>query len=269
MKSIKNFKQSISNGDELNDLLVYDSDEVNQISRQKEICKWITNRIDDIKTAAILYCQSKKYGVLPYPKSYNQCRYGDHRGSYKKAIAEKQIARGLFLLYNGKNIRLVHELHSTVDIGCFEDYETPIFHTKYKGRGRNVDIISVKRGPNEKIYLHELKKNGSDETLLRCIMEAYTYSIMMDRQKLRHDFGLTSKSKIVICPMFFRTSQPYIDFTNLHNGKYSELGNLIKLIKERDAEVDIEFAILDADTLKGIMPKDSTGKSFKTKWLNM
>ena len=76
MKSIKNFKPSISNGDELNDLLVYDSDEVNQISRQKEICKWITNRIDDIKTAAILYCQSKKYGVLPYPKSYNQCRYG-------------------------------------------------------------------------------------------------------------------------------------------------------------------------------------------------
>lgn len=61
----------------------------------------------------------------------------------------------------------------TRDIGEIMDYEVPLFNSG----NRNIDLIS-KRG--EKLYLLELKKNRSMETLLRCLLEVYTYSCFVD-----------------------------------------------------------------------------------------
>ena len=71
-----------------------------------------------------------------------------------------------------------------------------------KGVGK-VDLVSYKDGC---LYLIELKRPQSTESLLRCLLESYTYAYSINREKFISDFeGKTGNpnAKIGICPMFF------------------------------------------------------------------
>ena len=61
------------------------------------------------------------------------------------------------------------------------------------------------------LRLLELKKPDSDETMLRCVMEGFTYLETVDKQKLLMDFGLPENTKVVACPFVFvgDKSNPY------------------------------------------------------------
>ena len=63
---------------------------------------------------------------------------------------------------------------------------------KKKDRSTNygkVDLVSVSEAKKE-IYLMELKTYSSEETLLRCVCECYTYWKQIDHNKLANEIAL-------------------------------------------------------------------------------
>jgi hypothetical protein len=70
-------------------------------------------------------------------------------------------------------------------VGKVLDYQIPLKNKKTDKIGK-IDLLSH---DNHSLYILELKCPGSDETLLRCILEIYTYWKTVDQQKLITDFG--------------------------------------------------------------------------------
>ena len=73
------------------------------------------------------------------------------------------------------------------ELGVIKDYQVPLKDTlKDSGIGK-IDLISF----NEDIktlFLIELKCRGSSDTLLRALLESYTYYKIVDKTKLKNDF---------------------------------------------------------------------------------
>ena len=92
-------------------------------------------------------------------------------------------------------------------IGKIIDYQTPLKDTQ-KDKAGKIDLLSYNE--NEKILrILELKRPGSKETMLRCVLEAYTYSKVVDKAKLLKDFGLAEDTVIKACPFVFYGKEQY------------------------------------------------------------
>jgi hypothetical protein len=86
---------------------------------------------------------------------------------------EEWIAKGLY----GKTLK---------NIGKIIDFQTPLKDTSDDKVGK-IDLLSYNEEENA-VYILELKKPGSTETLLRCVLETYTYWRIVNMEKLLHDF---------------------------------------------------------------------------------
>lgn len=82
----------------------------------------------------------------------------------------------------------------------------------------------------------ELKKDSSTETLLRCILEIYTYWCQLDHEKFIKDFAETGKLEtnqgLTIIPaiLIFKGSLPYNEYEELNKGNKGNRSKLAKLI---------------------------------------
>ena len=76
----------------------------------------------------------------------------------------------------------------------------------------------------------ELKKANSDETMLRCVLEAYTYLKIVDKTKLLKDFGLPEKTIVKVCPFVFFEGEQYKE---MQEGRE----HLEELITKLDVEI--------------------------------
>ena len=122
---------------------------------------------------------------------------------------EEKIAHAMYCQYKNK----------PAVFGKILDYQVPLKKTeKDTGLGK-IDLLSAMDGEkpgSKKIYFLELKKDGSKETLLRCILESYTYSKTIDKVKLCKDFSLPyKKDEFVIAPLVhkgdgFETQLEYV-----------------------------------------------------------
>ena len=91
------------------------------------------------------------------------------------------------------------------------DYQTPL-RNKEGDSQKAIDLLSIN---NDTLYILELKKIDSPETLLRCILESFTYSKVVDDKKLIADFNLSPIiKKVVPAPLIFKAkdSQPWLDY---------------------------------------------------------
>lgn len=70
-------------------------------------------------------------------------------------------------------------------IGMIEDYQTPLKSTADDEAGK-IDLISF---DGNVMRILELKKPDSKETMLRCVLEGFTYMKTADCGKLISDFG--------------------------------------------------------------------------------
>ena len=135
---------------------------------------------------------------------------------------EEKIAHAMFCQYKDKPGLF----------GTILDYQVPLKSKKNdKGLGK-IDLLSVADGSkpgNKKIYFLELKKDNSQETLLRCILEAYTYSKIINKEKLCRDFSISKKEKdFVIAPLVYKA-----------DGFEKQLEFVKPLIKVLDISVEI------------------------------
>ena len=75
-----------------------------------------------------------------------------------------------------------------------------------------------------------MKKPDSKETMLRCVLEAYTYLKVVDKDKLLKDFELPENTKIKACPFVFYGKEQYREMQQ-------DRENLKDLIKKLEIEV--------------------------------
>ncbi len=70
-------------------------------------------------------------------------------------------------------------------IGKIIDYQTPLKSVSGDKAGK-IDLLS---DDGKQLIILELKKPDSEETMLRCVLEGYTYLKTVDKAKLLKDFG--------------------------------------------------------------------------------
>ena len=146
---------------------------------------------------------------------------------------EEKIAMKLFDL--SQNQRKVFDV-----IGKIIDYQTPLKDIQTDRAGK-IDLLAYNEN-KKTLRILELKRPDSKETMLRCVLEAYTYLKIVDRTKLLKDFGLPENTIIKACPFVFYDGEQYQEMQkNKENlGKLiKKLGIEIIYLEEKDGEYSI------------------------------
>lgn len=90
-------------------------------------------------------------------------------------------------------------------VGKMIDYQTPLKNKREDDAGK-IDLLAYD-GKIARIL--ELKKPDSEETMLRCVLEGYTYWKTVDKAKLLVDFGLPADTVIKACPFVFKDREQH------------------------------------------------------------
>ena len=147
------------------------------------VSEWLLNNID------LLY----KIQKITRSSSY---KVETHNGKYtpRPNPSEETIAMDIF---NQSSLNI---------LGKVLDYQTPL-KDKQDDKAGKIDIVSYNKDIKT-VYLLELKIEDSKETMLRCVLEIFTYLKTLDGDKFLSDFGLPKDTKIKASPLvFFNGSQ--------------------------------------------------------------
>lgn len=91
-------------------------------------------------------------------------------------------------------------------IGKIIDYQTPLKNVSKDKTGK-IDLLAY---DGKTLRILELKKPKSDETMLRCVLEGFTYmTTIKDKTKFLVDFNLPLDTEIVACPFVFYDGEQY------------------------------------------------------------
>lgn len=85
-------------------------------------------------------------------------------------------------------------------IGDIIDYQTPLKNKRSDVAGK-IDMISY---DGNILYVLELKKPDSDESMLRCVLEGFTYMQTVNKAKLLEDFELPKDTVVKASPFVFK-----------------------------------------------------------------
>ena len=171
------------------------------------IAEWLLNNIklfDEIKPIT----REKNYKVKTH----------DGKIKNEKSNREEEIiAVKLFEL--SQNQGKVFDI-----IGKIIDYQTPLKNIRADKAGK-IDLLAYNE--EEKILrILELKRPNSDETMLRCVLEAYTYLKVVDKVKLLKDFGLPEDTEIKACAFVFYDGKQHKEMKEIKDNR-KNLGKLI------------------------------------------
>ena len=138
--------------------------------------------------------------MISRESSYNVKTHDGKIKDEKSNREEEKIAMELFDYSQNKGV--------TFDIiGKIIDYQTPLKNVQKDDVGK-IDLLAYNE--NEKtLRILELKRPDSKETMLRCVLEAYTYLKIVDKTKLLKDFGLPEDTVIKACPFVFYGKEQY------------------------------------------------------------
>ena len=133
------------------------------------------------------------------------------------------------------------------DLGYIFDYQTPLKKTKDDSYGK-IDLLGY--NSKDKCYsIIELKyrPSGSEETLLRCVLEAYTYYKLFDLNQIE-------------------SAQDHNGITELRalkDYKHTKNAELVILFDEKSCIVDDGGA--ETNLMLRIVPKDASNPHYPTK----
>ena len=190
------------------------------------IAKWLLNNIElfnDIK-------------MISRENSY---KVDSHDGKNKDNDSnreEEKIAMKLF--HSSQNQGKVFDI-----IGKIIDYQTPLKNVQTDKAGK-IDLLAYNES-KKTLRILELKKSDSEETMLRCVLEAYTYLKVVDKAKLLKDFGLPENTKIKACAFVFYEKEQYREMQEIKDNR-KNLGKLIEklgieviYLKEKNGEYSV------------------------------
>ena len=190
------------------------------------IAEWLLNNIklfDEIKPIT----REKNYKVKTH----------DGKIKNEKSNREEEIiAMKLFEL--SQNQGKVFDI-----IGKIIDYQTPLKNIRADKAGK-IDLLAYNE--EEKILrILELKRPNSDETMLRCVLEAYTYLKVVDKVKLLKDFGLPEDTEIKACAFVFYDGKQHKEMKEIKDNRKNigkligKLGIEVIYLKEENGEYSV------------------------------
>jgi hypothetical protein len=140
-----------------------------------------------------------------------------HNGEFnpKSNRTEEIIAMKMFNSSNNDQ--------SFAKIGKILNYQIPL-KNKQTDKAGKIDLVAYDENVHV-LRILELKEQNSNETMLRCVLEAYTYLRIVDKEKLRKDFDLPEKTDIKACPFVFENGVQYDEYKD---PKYANLRELMK-----------------------------------------
>ena len=171
----------------------------------------------------------------------NSYKVDSHDGKIKNEKSEREeeiIAMKLFDF--SQNQGKVFDI-----IGKIIDYQTPLKNVQTDKAGK-IDLLAYNEKENPKtLRILELKKLDSKETMLRCVLEAYTYLKVVDKAKLLKDFGLPKNTKIKACPFVFYGEEQYKEMQAIKDDRekleelIEKLGIEVIYLKEENGEYSV------------------------------
>ena len=148
------------------------------------IAEWLLNNID------LLYKIKKITRLSSYKVDTHDRKHNNQNSNRLEEIMAIEI-------FNQKSLNI---------LGKVLDYQTPLKNERDDKAGK-IDIVSYNKDIKT-VYLLELKKEDNEETMLRCVLEIFTYSKTLDKDKFLEDFNLPKDTKIKASPLvFFNGSQ--------------------------------------------------------------
>ena len=121
-----------------------------------------------------------------------------HDGKYDETSnrLEEIIAMRMFVMSeNGREFPV---------IGKILDYQTPLKAKRADVAGK-IDLLTYNSKSNT-VYILELKEPDSMETMLRCVLEGYTYMRTINKRKLFDDFSIQPTARLIASPFVFKGS---------------------------------------------------------------
>ena len=128
-------------------------------------------------------------------------------------------------------IRLVENHHTGSAYGTMIAYQIPLKNTNKDIGAGKIDLVSYHEGLNT-LFIHEFKRRKNPESLLRCVLEIYTYFSTVDKNKLLSDFGHTD-AKLTPSVLVYAGSRQYEQF------------KVFKNVRALMMKLGIEFHILE------------------------
>lgn len=180
------------------------------------ISEVISQNIDEWFLRDAIKAVKRKQGYFPDTHS------GENRFSTSNREEEK------IAMFYWKNQEVGDE------IGTILDYQTPLKGKRTDSVGK-VDLISYDANDKSILFL-ELKKPESKETLLRCLVESFTYTKFVDKNEFSKDlkaFKNIEFKRIVPCALFFKNSRPYEDYERVIDGSFPFTKELLKKLGVR------------------------------------
>lgn len=119
-------------------------------------------------------------------------------------------------------IKLYQKGTSFPGFGRILDYQVPL-KNKLTDKAGKIDLLSIK---DDNVYILELKKKDSQESMLRCVLESYTYSKIVDGDKLKTDFHIPETAIIIPAPLVFEGGKQYNEYHDI-DGEHPLLRKLM------------------------------------------
>jgi len=191
-------------------------------SKEKElyteiVAEWLLDNIDRFESIARIE-REQGYDV-------------NHTGEIgdKTNRIEEYLAKQLYNSSNPKNPHIEYP-----GIGYFIDYQTPLKSKRdetNKGLGK-IDLLSCNH-KSKTVYILEFKRPDSSETMLRCVLEAYTYLKIISKSKLFEDF-----KRYKIDNTYELKSSPFVFVNGRQYDEYSDQSRkfLHALMKKLDSQ---------------------------------
>ena len=153
------------------------------------ICEWLMDRISLFDSIQEI---DRKDG-------YNTLT---HDGVIKNPDSNRHEEILAMKMYNQSNMPL---------LGKVLDYQTPLKNVQDDKAGK-IDLLAYNE--DEKILrILELKKSDNDETMLRCVLEGYTYLKTVNTDTLLSSFKLPDKAAVKASPLVFYGGAQYKEMT--------------------------------------------------------
>lgn len=112
-------------------------------------------------------------------------------------------------------------------LGVVVDYQTPLKSRLKETKAGKIDLLTYDKA-NHTLRILELKKPESKETLLRCVLEGYTYYLTANIEKLLADFSIFDCESVKVCPLFFENSNQFKEYKELTEGARPFLHQLMQ-----------------------------------------
>ena len=170
------------------------------------VSEWLLNNID------LLYKIQKITRQSSYKVETHDGKQKNLNSNQKEQMTAKEI-------FNQGSLNI---------LGKVLDYQTPL-KDKQSDEAGKIDIVSYNKDIKT-VYLLELKREDNEETMLRCVLEIFTYLKTLDGDKFLSDFGLPKDTKIKASPLVFLNGSQHKEMVEGDN----------KFLKQLMDKLDIE-----------------------------